>query len=153
MNLRKIFLLSLLYGLYTFSYSDIKIKIYEPIRFKNVNVKAIGDLVVGEGSLEISTDNLEADLNKKLIFRFPDKGAMTNKKRWIEIEKYMMDKNEKDLIITSKKRIVKIYALLRRDKLKKYGDDASIVEGEYIGRVPIYVEQYSQATKDLNEAK
>lgn len=118
-----------------------------------MNVKAIGDLVVGEGSLEISTDNLEADLNKKLIFKFPDKGAMTNKKRWIEIEKYMMDKNEKDLIITSKKRIVKIYALLRRDKLKKYGDDASIVEGEYIGRVPIYVEQYSQATKDLNEVK
>ena len=99
MNLRKIFLLSLLYGLYTFSYSDIKIRIYEPIRFKNVNVKAIGDLVVGEGSLEISTDNLEADLNKKLIFKFPDKGAMTNKKRWIEIEKYMMEKNNSVVII------------------------------------------------------
>lgn len=150
MVIRKLFYMVMLCCFYKFSYSEIKIKIYEPIRFKNVNIRAVGDILVGEGSLEITTDNLEMDLNKKLVFKFPEKGAMTNKKRWIEIEKYMMEKNEKTLIITNKRSIVKIYALLRRDKLRKYGEEASLIEGEYIGRLPIYIEQYSRPTKESN---
>lgn len=134
-------------GCFKISYSEIKIRIYEPIRFKNINTRGVGELIVGGGSLEITSDNLEEDLNKKLVFKFPEKGALTNKKRWLKIEKYDMGKNEKKILITAKKRVVKVYAVIKREELKGVGLDAESIEGEYIGAVPIFIEQYSKGTQ------
>lgn len=143
----------IVFGLFilgTLSYGEIKIKIHEPIRFKNVNTRAVGDLIVGEGSLEIVTDKLEEDFNKKLILKFPETGLMTNKKRWLKIEKYMMENSEKEFKITQKKKIVKIYALLRRKTLNDKMIDAELLEGEYVGRVPIIIEQYGKPIEDMS---
>lgn len=150
--MKKIILLGL-FILGTLSYGEIKIKIHEPIRFKNVNTRAVGDLIVGEGSLEISTDKLEEDFNKKLIFKFPETGLMTNKKRWLKIEKYVMDNSDKEFKITKKRKLVKIYALLRRKTLNDKMIDASILEGEYVGRVPIIVEQYGKPIGKVEETE
>ena len=65
------------------SYSALRLKIIEPIRFGEVDIKAVGDSVVGQGAIEIFSDDLENDKDKKFIFRFPKKGLMTNKKRGI----------------------------------------------------------------------
>ena len=135
------------------SYGEVKIKIHEPLRFKNVNTRAVGDLIVGEGSIEISTDKLEEDFNKKLIFRFQDTGLMTNKRRWLKIEKFMMENSDKEFKITKKKKIVKIYALLRRSLLNDKMINAEDLEGEYVGRVPIIVEQYSRPLKEMKKVK
>ncbi|MGL5208354.1 hypothetical protein [Cetobacterium sp.] len=151
--MKKILILLTMCVVYSFSFSEIKIKIFEPIRFKDVNTRAFGDLIVGEGTLEISTDKLEDDLNKKLIFKFPETGLMTNKKRWLKIEKYMMEDSDKEFKITQEKKHVKIYAILRRSTLNDKGIEAEKLEGEYVGAVPIIIEQYSKPTKILEENK
>ena len=47
--------------------SEIGIKIFEPIRFKEVITNTISsEEVIGEGVLEIATDNLKEDKGKKL---------------------------------------------------------------------------------------
>ena len=46
-------------------YGEIRLKIHEPIRFENVNTKAVGDIVVGQGSIEVFSDDIENDKNKK----------------------------------------------------------------------------------------
>ena len=69
---------------------------------------------------------------------------MTNKKRWVEIEKYIMKDSDKEFKLTRDKKIVKIYALIKRSSLNSQlisGDD---LQGEYIGYVPIVVEQYGK---------
>ncbi len=126
------------------SYSALRLKIIEPIRFGEVDIKAVGDSVVGQGAIEIFSDDLENDKDKKFIFRFPKKGLMTNKKRWVEIEKYIMKDSDKEFKLTRDKKIVKIYALIKRSSLNSQlisGDD---LQGEYIGYVPIVVEQYGK---------
>ena len=51
--------------------SEIGIKIFEPIRFKEVITNTISsEEVIGEGVLEIATDNLKEDKGKKLKFYF-----------------------------------------------------------------------------------
>ena len=48
------------------SFSEINIKIFEPIRFKEISTIGLGsDRVIGVGILEISTDDLEIDKDKK----------------------------------------------------------------------------------------
>lgn len=151
--MKKILALLFMLTIYSFSFSEIKIKIFEPIRFKDINTRAFGDLIVGEGTIEISTDKLEDDFNKKLIFRFPETGLMTNKKRWLKIEKYMMEDSDKEFKITQEKKHVKIYALLRRSTLNDKGIDTEKLEGEYIGAVPIIIEQYAKPVKKIVENK
>lgn len=140
-------LLALMLLSYFKSYSEITLKIHEPIRFENVNTKAVGDIVVGTGTIEIITDNLEVDRNKKFIFRFPKKGLMTNKKRWVQIDKYIMEDSDKTFRITNERKLVKIFAIIERRKLNDQVINVEDLEGEYIGFVPIIVEQYGQPIK------
>lgn len=141
--MKKIYILTLLTFVFTVkSYSDISLKIHEPIRFENVNTRGVGDIIVGKGSIEVFTDNLEVDRNKKFIFKFPKKGLMTNKKRWLEIDEYRMEDSEKTFRLTREKKIVKIYAIIERRKLNDQLISAEELEGEYIGYVPVIVEQY-----------
>lgn len=137
-------LLTTLFLLYNLAYGELRLKIHEPIRFENVNVKAAGDAVVGQGSIEVFTDDLETDRNKKFIFKFPKKGLMTNKKRWVYIDKYIMEDSDKEFKMTRDKKIIKIYAVINRKKLNSQFIDGEILQGEYIGYVPIIVEQYGK---------
>lgn len=126
------------------SYSQIKIKIYEPMRFENINTTTMSDVVVGKGTIEVYTDDFENDLGKKLTFKFPEKGLMTNKKRWLKIEKYMMENSEKNITIDSERRLINIYAVIDRKGINNGTMEAKFLEGEYVGYLPIVVSQYSK---------
>lgn len=128
------------------TFGEIHIKIFQPLRFNNVNTRSVSesDSVIGEGILEISTDNLKKDEGKELAFLFPQKGLMTNRKKWVKIDSYYMDLKDKKLIIDRETVQVKFYAKLDRDNFRKPGEDPEIVEGDYIGYVPIIVSQYSK---------
>ena len=128
----------------SFSFAKINIKIFEPIRFNDVITNTINkDEIIGEGILEIYTDDLEMDLGKKLKFYFPKKGLMTNRKKWVKIREYRLEKKSNDFIVTKEREQVKITAVLNKRDIDN-GEEAEIIQGEYIGYVPIIVSQYSK---------
>lgn len=130
-----------------FAYGEIKIKIFEPIRFEDIVNEEIGrNISVGTGVIEITTDNLEEDSGKKLVFNFPEKGAMTNKKKWINIEEYRLETKDREVIIKAKIQHVKIYAILDKKKIDS-GEEPNIIEGEYIGVIPVVISQYGRVMK------
>lgn len=122
------------------SFAKITIKISEPIRFKHVNISGMSrDIIVGEGTLEVLAE--DADVGKKLTFVFPEYGLMTNMKRWVKIKKYEMV--NKKFEVVKRNDVVKFYAVLDRRNLDK-GENPDVIEGEYIGYVPIIVRQFSK---------
>lgn len=124
------------------SYSEITLKIVEPIRFKHINTRTIGeDKIAGEGTIEIHAE--EEDIGKKLTFKFPEFGLMTNMKRWIKIEKYIMEDKDKNFEIVKENDVIKFYAILNRRNLDK-GELAEVIEGEYVSYVPIVVRQFGK---------
>lgn len=126
------------------AFSEIGIKIFEPIRFKEVITNTISsEEVIGEGVLEIATDNLKEDKGKKLKFYFPKKGLITNRKKWVKIKEYRLETKNNDFIVTKEVEYVKIYAVLNKRDIDN-GEEAEIIEGEYIGYVPIIVSQYGK---------
>lgn len=128
----------------TLSFAEMKVKIHEPIRFRNINTKAYGELVVGQGALEVYSTDFESDIGKKIKIKLPEEGVMSNGKRNMKIEKFKMLKADEEFVIDREKRIVNIYAFTRRSELNKGDIDASEIEGEYAGSIPIVVEQYGQ---------
>ncbi|MGL5459973.1 MAG: hypothetical protein ACRDBY_10195 [Cetobacterium sp.] len=126
------------------SYGEVSIKIHEPMRFENINMTTISDVVVGKAVVEVSTDDFENDYGKKLIFKFPESGLMTNKRRWLKIEKYMMEDSDKNIILENKRKLVNIYAIIDRKTINDGKIDAKILEGEYVGYLPLIVSQYSK---------
>lgn len=126
------------------SYSEVSLKIHEPMRFENINMTTVSDAVVGKAIIEISTDDYENDYGKKLIFKFPESGLMTNKKRWLKIEKYMIEDSDKNIILENKRRLINIYAIINRKTINDGKLDAKILEGEYVGYLPVVVSQYSK---------
>lgn len=126
------------------SYGEVSVKIHEPMRFKNINMTTITDTVVGQATIEISTDDLELDYGKKLVIKFPETGLMTNKKRWLKIEKYLMEDSDKNIILENKRRLVNVYAVIDRKTINDGKLDAKILEGEYVGYLPLIISQYSK---------
>lgn len=137
------------------SYSEIKLKIHEPMRFEAINLSTMSDAVIGRGSIEIYTDDIENDYGKKLVFKFPEKGLMTNKKRWLKIEKYLMEDKDKVIIIENERRVVNIYAVIDRSTINDGKMEAKFIEGEYVGRIPIVASQYTKilGKKEGSETK
>lgn len=140
--MKKVLLLMWMMSMSLLTFSQISVKINEPIRFKDLNTRSLeGDYLVGEGSFEVSTDKVEEDLGKKIVFMFPETGFMTNKKNTIKVEKYGMETEEKSMIVSTKREIVKFYAFIkRRDILKN--KDPKVIEGEYVGRIPVVFSIY-----------
>lgn len=126
------------------SYSEIKLKIHEPMRFEVINLSTMSDAVIGRGSIEIYTDDIENDYGKKLVFKFPEKGLMTNRKRWLKIDKYLMEDKDKVIIIENERRVVNIYAVIDRSTINNGKMEAKFIEGEYVGQIPIVASQYSK---------
>ncbi|WP_300341572.1 hypothetical protein [Fusobacterium sp.] len=153
MKRKNILILIFMFLLYTLTFSEITVKISEPIRFKDLNTKSLGeDYIVGEGAFEVSTDNEEKDIGKKIIFRFPETGFMTNRKNNIKIAKYAMETEDKSMIISTKREIVKFYALVDRREIGR-NKDPKIVEGEYVGYVPIIFSLYEKEFKNSEGLK
>ena len=129
------------------AFSDVTVKILEPIRFKDVNTISIdGNYVVGEGVFEVSTDNPKEDLGKKIVFRFPENGTMTNKKNTIPVKKYSLPTDDNSMIISTERESVKFYALINRRDIGK-NKAPEVVEGEYTGYVPIVFSLYERIGK------
>lgn len=124
------------------AFGEVHIKIHEPIRFKDLNTRSLErDYLVGEGSFEVYTDNEQEDIGKKIVFRFPEVGYMTNKKNTIKIDKYSMETDENSMIVSTKREIVKFYALVNRREIGK-NKEPRVVEGEYVGYVPVVFSLY-----------
>ena len=133
--------------LVTLAYAEIKIKIFEPIRFDDIVNETWGrEISVETGIIEITSDNLEEDSGKKIVFTFPKKGVMTNRKKWIEIKEYQLENKDREVIINNKVQHIKLYALLNKKKIDN-GEDPTIIEGDYIGFIPIVISQYGRVMK------
>ncbi|MGL6113905.1 hypothetical protein [Cetobacterium sp. SF1] len=143
---KKLFLLFLFCNI--LAYGNIHIKIFQPLRFSDINTQGLAsDEVIGKGILQIQTDDLKEDCGKKLVFLFPERGLMTNRKKWVKIDEYYMDKGTKEIIIDRETIQVPFYAKLSKDNFRNYNEDPEIVEGDYIGYVPIIVSQYGKLEK------
>lgn len=132
--------------------AEISVKINEPIRFKDVNTNSLGDdYILGEGSLEISTDNEKEDIGKKIVLTFPEEGILSNKKNNIHIKKYSLETKDKSMIISTKKEIIKFFAIADRREIER-NKDPQIIEGEYVGKVPIVLSLYKKvATEEVKK--
>lgn len=140
--MKKCLLLFFLTILSTSIFAKVEIKILEPLRYEYFNTRMLqAEEIAGYGVLEITAK--KEDFGKKLVFSFPKSGLMTNMKKWIKVQEYGMELPNKELIITQETEHVKFYALLNKRDIDN-GEDAKIIEGEYIGYVPIIVSQYSQ---------
>lgn len=126
------------------TFSEVKVRIHEPVRFKNVNTKAYGEVAIGQGSIEVYSTAIEEDLGKLIKIRFPEQGLLTNQKRWLKVEKYKIAKVDEEFVIDREKRIVNFYAFIRRRELNKSDLDGARVEGEYLGYTPVLIEQYGK---------
>lgn len=127
--------------------AEVTVKILEPIRFKDLNTISIeADYLVGEGVFEVSTDNPKVDLGKKIVFRFPETGIMTNKKNTITVKKYSLPTKDDSMIISTEREQVKFYALIDRREIGR-NKLPEIVEGEYVGYVPVVFSLYERIKK------
>lgn len=142
--MRKIFIAVCMIIISSFTLAEVFIKIHEPIRFKDLNTRALErDYLLGEGSFEIYTDNETEDIGKKIVFRFPEIGYMSNKKNIIKVEKYSLQKDDKSMILSTKREIVKFYAFVNRRNIGK-NKEPEIVEGEYTGHIPVVFSLYEK---------
>ena len=105
------------------AHAEIKISIYEHMKFRDINVTDLKDSIIGEGILQIQAD--EEDFGKELEFVFVKKGMMTNRQNIIPIDNFTIDMTELDdkrtnkIIIDRKTRLVKFYATLDRRKISR----------------------------------
>ena len=128
------------------------------MRFADVNTSGLYETIVGKAVVEVSTDNLhgdpeiatDGDYGKKIVFKFPNKGLMTNKKRLLEIKEYKMEKADQELVIENEKRLVTIYAIIDRKSINNGLVDATLIEGEYVGRIPVVAVQYSRPLRKVD---
>ena len=76
------------------SFAKVEIKIVEPLRFQYLNTRQLtNDKLEAKGIIEISAD--KEDFGKKITFDFPKSGLMTNRKKWVKIEKYELELQRK----------------------------------------------------------
>ena len=142
MKLRNFLLLGSLLCFSFSSFAKVEIKIVEPLRFQYLNTRQLtNDKLEAKGVIEISAD--KEDFGKKITFDFPKSGLMTNRKKWVKIEKYELELPEKEMIVTQETEHINFFAIIDRRDLTK-GEKAEITEGIYTGYVPIIISEYSQ---------
>lgn len=147
--MRKIFTLLTFLSMHIYTFTQINISIIEPIRFQQHSTRNIGaDKIVGVGVLEIYTDDKENDIGKKLVFNFSKQGLMTNRKKWIKVERFHIELPEKSMIVTQEREHIKVYAVVNKRDIDK-GEEADIIEGRYEGYIPIVVSQYGRSSNGI----
>lgn len=126
------------------SFGKIEVKVVEPMTFKRLNSEALGSKVIARGVLEISTDNKESDYGKLLKFLFPKVGYLTNRKHWIKVEGFYIERDNDELILKREKERVNFYGIIDRKNIGKWDFPPEVLEGDYIGYIPIDIAQYSK---------
>lgn len=146
----KLFLIMII-SFSTMALGEINIKINEPIRFKDMNTRSLGsDYLCGQGSFEVYTDNEEEDLGKKISFKFPSYGYISNKKNVVKVEKYTLEDDEDSMILSTKREIVKFYALVKKREINSW-KEPEIIEGRYEGTVPVEIFVYKKVMEDTEK--
>lgn len=136
--------------LFQISYAKIDVKMVEPMVFKRLNTEALGTKVLAKGVIEISTDNKEEDYGKLLKFMFPKVGFITNKKQWLKVEGFYIEKDKDEYIVTKDREQISFYGVIDRKDIGKWDFSPEVIEGDYIGYIPINIAQYGRL---LNEVK
>ncbi|UPO97552.1 hypothetical protein MKD34_01530 [Cetobacterium somerae] len=141
--MRKNIVLIVFMTIFSMSFSEIKVKIVEPLRFRDINHTEVGpNQVVAVSHVEIYTTDKEKDLGKRITFKFPNFVNMTNRKKWVKVERVGMDRKQNEIILENERELVKFYAILDRRELDK-GESIEVIEGEYVGQLPIVMGVYS----------
>lgn len=131
------------------SFSKIEIKVVEPMTFKRLNSEALGSKVIAKGVIEISTNDKENDYGKLLKFLFPKIGYLTNRKHWIKVEGFYIEKDDDELVLRKEKEQVNFYGIIDRKNIGKWDFPPEVLEGNYIGYIPIDVAQYSKLPENI----
>ena len=124
----------------TFSYSEIKVSIFENMKFENMNSTNLRRSIIGKGILEIQAD--EEDFGKIIELTFVDKSLMTNGRNAVLIRKITIDKKYEKFVLNSKITHIEFTAVLNQRRIKKENKPADIVEGDYVGGIPIMISVY-----------
>ena len=141
--MRKNIVLIVFMAIFSISFSEIKVKIVEPLRFRDINHTEVGpNQVVAVSHVEIYTTDKEKDLGKRITFKFPNFINLTNRKKWVKVERVGMDRKQNEIILENERELVKFYAVLDRRELDK-GESIEIIEGEYVGQLSIVMGVYS----------
>lgn len=78
----------------TLALAKVDVKMVEPMVFKKLNTEVLGTKVLARGIIEVSTDNKEEDFGKLLKFMFPKVGFITNKKHWLKVEGFYIERDK-----------------------------------------------------------
>lgn len=124
----------------TFSFSEVKVSVFENMRFENMNSRNLKRSIVGKGILEIQAD--EEDFGKIIELTFVEKSLMTNGKNAVLIRKITVDDKYKKFVLNSKITHIEFTAVLNQRRIKQENKDAEIVEGDYVGGIPIMISIY-----------
>lgn len=128
----------------TLSLAKIDIKMVEPMIFKPLNTEALGTKVLAKGVIEISTDNKDEDYGKLLKFMFPKVGFLTNRKQWLKVEGFYIEKDKDEHTISREKEHINFYGIIDRKNIGKWDSPPEVIEGYYVGYVPINIVQYGK---------
>ncbi|MBC2852024.1 hypothetical protein H5J22_11510 [Cetobacterium sp. 8H] len=141
--MRKNIVLIVFMTIFSMSFSEIKVKIVEPLRFRDINQTEVGpNQVVAVSHVEIYTTDKKKDLGKRITFKFPNFINLTNRKKWIKVERVGMDRKQNEIMLENERELVKFYAILDRHELDR-GETIEVIEGEYVGQLPIIMGVYS----------
>lgn len=143
-----IFILFLIFT--TLSYSEIEVSIFENMKFENMNSQNLRRSIVGKGVLEIQAD--EEDFGKIIELTFVDKSVMTNGKNPVVVRKITVDKKYEKFVLNSKITHIEFTAVLNQRRIKKENKPADIVEGDYVGGIPIMISIYKGENSSENSS-
>lgn len=134
----------------TFSYSEIKVSIFENMKFENMNSTNLRRSIIGKGILEIQAD--EEDFGKIIELTFVDKSLMTNGRNAVLIRKITIDKKYEKFVLNSKITHIEFTAVLNQRRIMKENKPADIVEGDYVGGIPIMISVYKGENSSENSS-
>lgn len=125
-------------------FAEIKISIFQHMKFEEMNTRSIKNRIIGTGILEIQAD--EEDYGKIIELTFVEKGLMTNGKNRLDIEKFIVEKEYEDSFIIDRKTTkIKFYGIVDKRELdRKSITQADMVQGEYVGALPIMISVYEK---------
>lgn len=133
----------------TLTLAKIDIKMVEPMVFKKLNTEALGTKVLARGVIEVSTDNKDEDFGKLLKFMFPKVGFITNRKHWLKVNGFYIEKDKDEHTVTKEKEQINFYGVIDRKDIGKWDISPEVIEGDYIGYVPINIAQYDKILDNI----
>ena len=122
------------------SYGEVKVTVFENMKFEKMNSQNLRSSIVGKGVLEIQAD--KEDFGKIVELTFVEKSIMTNGKNGVVIRKIEIEDKYKKFVINSKITHIEFTGVLNQRRIKKDGKTPDIVEGDYVGGIPIMVSIY-----------